>query len=201
MQGRAPLVVGPHGEGVADVDDDGVGFGHDVDPFAVGADDLEPGDRVGEQRREDAVVGVRAHAHLLGERCRLARGALVAHEAKHVDGAIGARCEEARREVEGALDDRLDAGDERTQLVEVALDRRAEAGEVVGPDVVVHPDVERLEQVGWTGSTEAVGEALAALRRVPAVDVGSRSTQLELAFHRECEERIGGAAQLGGDHR
>ena len=104
-------------------------------------------------------------------------------------------------EVERALDDRLDASDERTQLVEVALDRRAEAGEVVGPDVVVHPDVERLEQVGWTGGAEAVGEALAALRRVPAVDVRSRSTQLELAFHRECEERIGGASQLGGDHR
>ena len=99
------------------------------------------------------------------------------------------------------LDDRLDAGDERTQLVEVALDRRAEAGEVVGPDVVVGADVERLEQVGWTGRAEAVGEALAALRRVPAVDVGSRSTQLELAIHRKCEERIGGAAQLGGDDR
>ncbi len=103
-------------------------------------------------------------------------------------------------EVERALDDRLDASDERTQLVEVALDRRAEAREVVGPDVVVHPDVERLEQVGRTGCTEAVGEALASLRRVPAVHVGSRSTQLDLALHRECEERIGRAPQLGGDH-
>ena len=94
----------------------------------------------------------------------LARGALVAHEAKHVDGAIGARCEEALRQVEGGFDDRLDAGDERTQLGEVALDRRAEVGEVVGPDVVVSADVERLEEVGWTGGAEAVGEAFAALR-------------------------------------
>ena len=63
-----------------------------------------------------------------------------------------------------AFDDRLDAGDERTQLGEVVLDRRAEAREVVGPDVVVSPDVERLEEVGWTGGAEAVGEALGALR-------------------------------------
>ena len=86
--------------------------GDDAPPVAVGPDDLQPGDLVGVEHGDDAVVGVGAHALLALDRVGGARPALVADHPQHLDGVPAPVLEVSLGHVEG---DGEDPGDRAGQ--------------------------------------------------------------------------------------
>src|SRR6185369_10414049 len=89
VQRRSPAVVGPLGEQVPEVHQEGPVDGDDTVPVPVGADDLQTGHGIGVEHRHDPVVGVGAHPHLAGQRIGAAGRPLVADDPQRVGGVVG----------------------------------------------------------------------------------------------------------------
>ena len=70
MQGGSPPIVCPFRQKIAEVNEQGAGFGDDSVPCAVWRKDLQAGDAVGVEHRHDALVGMGTHALLTIDRIR-----------------------------------------------------------------------------------------------------------------------------------
>lgn len=202
---RQPAAVGPTGQQVTEVDQQAAGLRQDVVPLAVGVEDLQPPHAVGPQHGDDAVIGVRAHPHLVAVDDGLAVGDQVVDHAQHVDGVVGERSEVALLEPQRPREDPGQPPGESTGLGTPLLHRLAEArhgrpdigrvqrfGQIqAGEGGRFGADVEGLEEVlGGRGHTQAEAELLGARRGVAAVDVGGRRTQLPLLLRGKREERV-----------
>ncbi len=215
MHRRQPAIVRPAREQIAEVDQQRpVGRCHRV-PAAIGSQDLEAGHLVRPQDGDDAVVGVRAHAHLALTDRHPRRDVVMVHP-QHIDRVVGVRSEVCFRKAERRGEDRGHRVRDRSGPHEPGLHPGPErVGAIAGgPDVLgihlgiqVEPrelrrrraDVERLEQVVRRHDAEAVAEPFRPRWRIATVDRRPRRDVLALVVERPSEEHIDRGCQPGDD--
>ena len=174
MQRGLPLVIGQPGGDITQVDQQRTGLGQHIVPRPVRAQHLQPGDPVGPEHGDDAVVGVLAHPVELTVELHghpWLQG--VVDGAQHVDGVVGQGSDGAAGLAQGVLEDVDESLGHSLGSAEPRLQLRPEVGHPLGagtglggPHVLrvvrgrqvefrevgrLHTDVEGLEEVVHPG--------------------------------------------------
>lgn len=206
-------IIGPPGQHVSGIDNDGIGDRRRVDEGPIGALDLQAAQRVLEKQGDSAVIAMFAGAHLAGLRAEhiLGHGGIVQQTNKiiravcePVEGVLG----QAHADGDGVHQLRVQGGAAGGEVEHDVLEalallvlRRPEIPDASG---ALGADLHGLFQVGVDlalrvdlGGVVRVAQFLAAVGDVAAIGLGTGPGQALLLLLRALEEQFGTGERFG----